>query len=112
MTEDNDSESKPTIEVKGSSRWRLRDINKKMVEESIKQFDYLGRTGMLARYGGKRSTRWYVYFNNKYYDQKLLLRGAHELGGLGALPPGRGTFTAAHAKEHLEYLEYRVVSRT
>ena len=89
----------------------LKDIDKQMVEESIKQFDRLGFEGMLARYSGGRSTRWYVYFNNRYYDQKLLLRGAHELGGLGSLPPGRGTFNAAQARKHLKFLGYRVVSR-
>ena len=88
----------------------LKDIDKQMVEASIKQFDCLGREGMLARYNGGRSTRWYVYFNNRYYDQKLLLRGAHELGGLGSLPPGRGTFKAVQARKHLKYLGYRVVS--
>ena len=88
----------------------LKDIDKQMVEASIKQFDCLGREGMLARNSGGRSRRWHVYFNYRYYDQKLLLRGAHELGGLGSLPSGRGTFKAVRARKHLKCLGFRVVS--
>lgn len=88
----------------------LRDIDQPMVDASIKQFDILGRDGMITHYGGRVSTKWYVYFNNRYYDQKVLLRGAHELGGLGPLPSGRGTFTAEQAKEHLKFLGYHVVA--
>ena len=90
----------------------LRDIDKQMVEVSIKQFDCLGRDGMLDRYGGGASTRWYVYFNNRYYDQKLLLRGAHELGGLGSFPLGKKPFTAAQATKQLKFLGYCIVSLT
>ncbi len=90
----------------------LKNIDKQMMEKAIKQFDCIGPEGMRARYGGGYSTKWYVYHNGRYYDQKLLLRGAHELGGLGSLPSGRGTFTAAQAKKHLECLEFSVVSST
>ena len=37
----------------------------------------------LEKYGGGLSTRWYVLFEDKCYDQKFILRTAHELAGLG-----------------------------
>ena len=49
----------------------LKDItHRDMVERAIKEFDDLGRDAMLKKYGGARSTRWYVLFEDKYYDQK------------------------------------------
>ncbi len=49
----------------------LKDItHRDMVESAIKELDDLGRDAMLKKYGGARSTRWYVLFEDKYYDQK------------------------------------------
>ena len=63
----------------------LRDITREGVESAIREFDRIGLDGMLRKYGGGRSTRWYIV---KKYDQKLVLRAAHELQGLGRLPSG------------------------
>ena len=90
----------------------LKNITREMVVKALKEFDRLGREEMLERYSvGPRgkSTRWYIHFGDGYYDQKLILRAAHELAGLGVLPPGRGTFTAAQARRRLKTLKFKVV---
>ena len=76
----------------------LRDINNEMIEISFKQFGCLGPKRMLALYGGGYSNKWHVRYDGRNYDQKLLLRGAHKLGGLGSLPSGKGTFIVALGK--------------
>lgn len=87
----------------------FRDVTREGVESALKEFDRSGQHGMLAKYGGGQSTRWYVKFGERYYDQKLILRAGHQLQGLGPLPSGRGTFTAHQAKSHLKKLGFTVV---
>ena len=87
----------------------LKDITRDMVERAIKEFDDLSRDAMLKKYGGGRSTRWYILFEDKHYDQKLILRAAHALSDLGPLPPGKGTFTAKEARRRLCELDFDVV---
>ena len=87
----------------------LKDITKEAVEDALSEFAFRGPDAMRERYGGGFSTRWYVRHSNKHYDQKLVLRAAHELSGLGSLPPGPGTFTAGAARRWLERLGFEVV---
>lgn len=87
----------------------LRDISKEAVDLALRQFDLLGKDRMLELYGGGHSTRWYIRHNGKHYDQKLVLRAAHALSGLGALPPGPETFTAGDARRWLNRLGFKVV---
>lgn len=87
----------------------LRDVTRDGVESAIREFDRICLDGMLRKYSGGKSTEWYIERRGKKYDQKLVLRTAHELQGLGSLPPGRGTFKANEAQRHLRKLGYRVV---
>ena len=87
----------------------LKDITHRDVERALKEFDRLGIDAMLKKYGGGPSTHWYVLHKGECYDQKLILRAAHELADLGPLPPGRGTFTAAEARRWLDKLGFDVV---
>ena len=90
----------------------LIDITRPMVLRALKEFDQLGRDAMLERYssGPKgKSTRWYILFDGRHFDQKVILRAAHELSELGALPPGRETFKAAEARRWLKKLDFQVV---
>ena len=87
----------------------LGEVTREAVERALREFDREGREAMLERFGGGPSTKWYVRRFGKHYDQKLVLRAAHELSGLGPLPSGRGTFTAAHARRFLERLGFEVV---
>ncbi len=85
------------------------DVVRKSVEEAIRKFDQRGKDAMLKKYGRGASTRWYVCYRGRLYDQKLLLRAAHELQGLGRLPSGPGTFKAGQARQHLKSLGFDVV---
>lgn len=81
---------------------------------AFKEFDEYGFTpaakhALCIKYGGGCSTKWCVENNGRHYDQKLLLRIAHELQGLGKLPSGAGTFKANQATRHLKNLGYSVV---
>lgn len=87
----------------------LRDITKPAVITAFDEFDRLQPDGMLKKYGGGLSRCWFIDYHGKRYDQKLTLRAAHELSGLGPLPPGSGTFTAGDAKRHLESLGLEVI---
>ena len=87
----------------------LSNITKEAVDRALREFDRHEPEAMLKRYGGGFSTRWYVRHRGKHYDQKLLLRAAHELSDLGPLPSGRGTFTAAQARRCLKHLGFEVV---
>ncbi|MYB34103.1 MAG: hypothetical protein F4X92_03040 [Gammaproteobacteria bacterium] len=85
-----------------------------MVLLSLQEFDRLGRDVMLERYSSGPSGKsicWYICHKGKHYDQKLILRAAHKLSGLGPLPSGRGTFTAGEARRHLGKLGFQVVRK-
>lgn len=68
---------------------------------------------MIEKYGGGRSTKWYVEAGNWRYDQKLIARAAHVHEGLGELPPrGPGRFRANESRRQLkDVLGYSVVER-
>ena len=87
----------------------LRDVTRGGVESAIQEFDRIGLCEMCNKYRGTPSTRWYIKHRGKMYDQKVVLRAAHELQGLGPLPPGRGTFKANEAQRHLQKLGFKVV---
>lgn len=90
----------------------LIDISRYMVLQALKEFDCLGREAMLDKFSSGpsgKSTRWYIFFDGRYYDQKLILRAAHQLSALGPLPSGRGTFKASEARRLLTNLGFDVV---
>ena len=67
-------------------RMSIRHIDREAVEKTIRESDRHGPEVMFARYDGSPSTCCYVRFHGKHYDQKLPLRAAHGLSGLGPLP--------------------------
>ena len=67
----------------------LEDITADSICRAQRKFEIIGRDAMLARYGGGRARKWYIKGG---YDLKLICRAAHEIQGLGPLPPGPGTF--------------------
>ena len=86
-------------------------MTKRAVESALDEFRRIGLDAMLERYGGGPSTRWYVEVGGRHFDQKVLLRAAHEHEGLGELPPrGPGRFKSRDARRHLAgTLGYSVV---
>ena len=91
----------------------VSDITRNGVDLALEEFDRLGLDAMIEKYGGGRSTRWYVEVGNWRYDQKLIARAAHVHEGFGELPPrGPGRFHANESRRHLtEVLGYRIVER-
>ena len=85
----------------------LRDVTREGVEMALREFDRIGQDAMLAKYGGRPSTRWHIEHEGNYYDQKLVLRAAHQLQGLGSILPGRGTFTSLQSRRHAKQLGFR-----
>ena len=90
----------------------VKDVTRDAVESALAEFRRTNLQAMLERYGGGPSTKWYVQDGNLLYDQKLVVRAAHVLQGLGDLYPwGPGSFDAAQALSLLDRLDYRVVSK-
>ena len=90
----------------------VKDVTKDAVESALEEFRDTTLEAMLDKYGGGPSRKWYVQFGNRLYDQKLVVRAAHVLQGLGELyPRGSGSFTAGQARSLLKRLDYRVVSK-
>ena len=85
----------------------LKEVTREGVEMALREFDHIGRDAILAKYGGQPSTRWHIEHEGNYYDQKLALRAAHQLQGLGSIPPGRGAFTAVQGRKHVKKLGFR-----
>lgn len=89
----------------------LKDINRDSVLMAIKEFKKIGKDAMLEKYGGGQSRWMYIYHDGCRYDLKVTVRAAHEIQGLGKLPPGEGTFTAGQAELKLEKLGFQIVRR-
>lgn len=90
----------------------VKDVTADGVEAAIEEFHRTGLEAMLEKYGGGPSTKWYLEVGSARYDQKLVVRAAHVLEGLGPLPPlVPGDFTAGHSRHRLERLRYRVVPK-
>ena len=84
----------------------LRDVTREGVKRALREFDDIGRGAMLVKYGGRASTRWHIEHEGNYYDQKLVLRAAHQLQGLGSIPLGHGAFTALQGRKHVKELGF------
>lgn len=82
----------------------IDDISKKSVVCAIDEFDKKGIEQMLEEYGGGRSRKWFIEFNGQMYDQKLIIRAAHRLQGLGKAP----TFKAVESRKLLEKLGFKL----
>ena len=89
----------------------VKDVTQEAVEAAIEEFCHAGLEAMLGRYGGGPSTKWHVQADDVLYDQKLVVRAAHVLQGLGELSPGGGSFDAGQARRLLKRLGYRVVPK-
>ena len=94
----------------------LKDVTRNGVEQALDEFDRINLDGMIEKYGGGGSTKWYIQRldhqsgRKRLYDQKVVLRAAHQHDGFGPLPAGPGTFTAGRAQKRLKQLGYLVVA--
>ena len=90
----------------------VRDVTRDSVESALAEFRRIGPDAMLKKYGGERSTRYYVLDGDRGFDQKLVVRAAHVHQDLGELPPrGPGWFNAGQAHGLLKRLKFLVVDK-
>ena len=86
-------------------------IRRDMVDKALEEFHCTGLEAMLEKYGGGPAAKWYVEVGCSHYDQKLVVRAAHKIQGLGDLYPlGPGSFNAGQARSLLKKRGYQVVS--
>ncbi len=57
----------------------LTDVDRDRVLKAMAEFDELGRAEYLARYQSGHARRYMVKHDDKYYDPKGLIRGAHSI---------------------------------
>ena len=80
-------------------------IGRKHVFAAMQEFDSKGLEAMIEEYGGGGSIKWYIPFNGRLYDQKLILRAAHaDAGRTSTL-----VFKAGESRKHFEKLGFAVV---
>ena len=70
---------------------------------------------MRDKYRGGFSTRWYIRHERGLYDQKLVMRAAHDIlrqsrPNLDPLPLGDQRPRAGQVRRHLERLGFEVVA--
>ena len=93
----------------------IRDITRAAVEQALQEFRRTGRHRMRDQYGGGFSTRWYIRHGGRCYDQKLVMRAAHDLlcrsrPDLDPLPTGSRRPRAGQVRKRLERLGFEVVA--
>lgn len=56
----------------------LVSIDARAMRKAIAKFNYLGRLQFLKRYGFRRSSRYFLHFDQRIYDTKALVAAAYE----------------------------------
>ena len=88
----------------------LEDIGREEIKKAIDQFEQIGLYGMLKKYEGGRSYRYFIDYKHIRYDMKLIVRAAH-----GFLPGKRflkhNEIHSAPIKKHLETLKLRIFEK-
>ena len=93
---------------RGKGKLKFKHIRKEHVLAAIDEFDCTGVKPMLKKYKCKRSTRWYICFKSRLYDQKLILRAAHaDAGRTSTL-----VFKAGESRKHFAKLGFTVLGFT
>lgn len=89
----------------------IHDITAEAIVAACNEFDELGKTKFLKKYGFKASRTYELVHEGKYYDSKAIVGAAH-----GHLGPGYSSLSAKEFSDSLqetvrvlEKLEFRVV---
>ena len=91
----------------------LKDITRKEVEAAIKEFDDIGSEDMFRKYDGGKSRQYYLEYNGKYYDQKLIARVAHHyLPGEKVLRHRGGECNGTKSRLHLKGLGFTIIDKS
>ena len=67
----------------------IRGLTRDAILQAIEEFDRLGRTQFLAKYGFRESKNRFLSLNGKLYDSKAIVGAA-----VGLQHPGRGPLSA------------------
>ncbi len=87
-----------------STEIKLRHIGMEHVLAAMREFNSKGLTDMITEHGGGGSVKWYIRFQDRRYDQKLILQAAHaHAGGTSTL-----VFKAGESRRYLERLGFTV----
>ena len=84
---------------------KFEHIRREHVLAAINEFDCIGLEAMLAKYGGGPSMTWYICFEGRRYDQKLIIRAAHDHAGDKSCL----RFNARESRRYLRRLGFTVV---
>ncbi len=86
----------------------LKDITRPaVIIGAIQKFDRIGRSNMRRKYSGGLSKSFYIKYEGRNYDLKLILRVAHELST--SKPLSTEDFNTTQGKQHLESLGFTVI---
>ena len=92
----------------GRRKLKFEHIGREHVLAAIQEFDWTGVKPMLKKYKCKRSTRWYICFGDRLYDQKLILWAAHAHAG----DTSDLDFTAGESRKHFAKLGFTILGFT
>ena len=84
---------------------KFEHIRREHVLAAIQEFGSKKLKGMLEKHGNGPSTKWYICFKDRLYDQKLILRAAHAHAG----GKSRLGFKARESRRYLGNLHFAVV---
>jgi len=89
----------------------LADITAGAIVAACKEFDEVGKTRFLKKYGFKSSRTYKLRRNGKFYDSKPIVGAAHGYVGSGYEPLRAQEFSGGHqqAVRVLENLEFEVI---
>lgn len=89
----------------------LPDITYDSVVAACEEFDQLGKTQFLKKYGFKPSKTYKLCYQGKHYDSKAILGAAHAYSNQGTLPLSAKDFSGGlqHTVRVLENLGFNVV---
>ncbi len=96
----------------GESDRKLSDVNSaEAVVSAIGEFDELGRTQFLSKYGYGPSKSYFLEFEGKKYDSKAIIGVARQFTGKGLPPLKASEFSGGETtvKAKLESLGFKVV---
>ena len=70
---------------------RLAKLTEGAVERAIAEFDRMGRAAFIKKYEVGRSHKYFVDYQGRYYDSKVIVAGAYALEFPGEERLGDGT---------------------
>lgn len=89
----------------------LTDIqNRQSILKAVREFDQLGRSAFLTKYGFAEARRYFLVLDGRLYDSKAIVGAAHgfEFPDQGSLRPGEFSGGDATVRRKLETLGFQV----